>query len=279
MRGARQWAASLLLHTPAGLRLLRQVPLLGAMIHGISRRILPADELVWAHVTEGPGRGIWLELSPRTGRNYLLGGVEHPVQATIAARLQAGDVFYDLGANIGFYSLLAARCIGPQGKIFSFEPDSTTAERLRRNVARNGFANINVVEAGVWSASGTLQFSPADDSSPDRGVGTFVGADATAGKAVRTVALDDFALGAAPPDAIKCDVEGAEVEVFRGAEKLLRAHHPWILCEIHSQENGCALREFLSGFGYTFEIVDPSHILAVHESDPPDAGPLRKGGE
>lgn len=277
MRGPRGWAASLLLHTPAGLRSLRQVPLVGEMIHGISRRILPADELVWAQVTKGPGRGIWLELSPRTGRNYLLGSLELSVQSAVAARLQPGDVFYDLGANIGFYSLLAVRCIGPQGKIFCFEPDAMIAERLRRNVARNGFANIKVVEAGVWSASGTLQFSPADDSSPDRGVGTFIGADGMSGKAVPTVALDDFVLGAPPPDAIKCDVEGAEWEVFRGAEKLLRAHHPWILCEIHSQENGRALSEFLGGFGYTFEIVDPSHILAVHESDSPHADTVRKG--
>lgn len=277
MRGPRGWAASLLLHTPAGLRSLRQVPLLGAVIHGISRRLLPANELVWAQVTEGPARGVWLELSPRTGRNYLLGTVEPSAQAAVAARLRPGDVFYDLGANIGLFSLLAARCTGAQGQIFSFEPDAITAERLRRNVARNGFANVNVVEAGVWSASGTLQFRPADDSSPDRGVGTFIGPESSSGKAVPTVALDDFVLGAPPPDAIKCDVEGAEQEVFRGAEKMLRTHYPWILCELHSQENGRALREFLGGIGYTFEIVDAGHILAVHESKPPHADPLRKG--
>ena len=276
MRGPRGWAASLLLHTPASVRSLRQVPLLGAMIHGLSRRILPAEELVWAQVTEGPGRGIWLELSPRTGRNYLLGGMELAVQTTVTGRLRPGQVFYDLGANIGFYSLLAARCIGAQGKVFSFEPDAATAARLRRNVARNGIGNITVVEAGVWSASGTLRFHPADESSPDRGVGTFVGEAGDGGRELPTVALDDFVMGA-PPDAIKCDVEGAEMEAMRGAEKLLRAHHPWILCEIHSQENGRALREFLGGIGYTFEIVDANHTLAVHASDARQADPLRKG--
>ncbi|MGB6546269.1 MAG: FkbM family methyltransferase [Candidatus Acidiferrales bacterium] len=193
------------------------------------------------------------------------------------ARLRLGEVFYDLGANIGFYSLLAARCIGAQGKIFSFEPDAMTAERLRRNVARNGLENINIVEVGVWSSSGTMHFSPADDSSPDRGVGTFIGADDASGKAVPTVALDDFVLGAPPPDAIKCDVEGAELEVFRGAEKLLRSRHPWILCEIHSQENERALRELLGGIGYTFEIVDSNHVLAVHECCSPHADNVRKG--
>ncbi|MGH9706401.1 MAG: FkbM family methyltransferase, partial [Candidatus Acidiferrales bacterium] len=214
-----------------------------------------------------------------TGQQYLRGTVEPDAQAAVASRLRPGNVFYDLGANIGFFSLFATRAIGAHGKVFSFEPDAVIAERLRRNVARNGLANIQIIEAGVWSASGRLGFAPAAGSSPDRGLGTFIGADASAGKEVRTLALDDFVLSAPPPDAIKCDVEGAEVEVFRGAEKLLRAHHPWILCEIHSQENGRALREFLSGFGYTFEIVDPSHILAVHESDPPDADRMRKGRE
>lgn len=116
MQGPRGWAASLLLHTPASLRSLRRLPVLGAMIHRVSRRILPADELVWAQVREGPARGAWLELSPRTGRNYLLGSVEPSIQAVLAARLRTGDVFYDLGANIGFYSLLAARCVSPWEK-------------------------------------------------------------------------------------------------------------------------------------------------------------------
>ena len=63
--------------------------------------------------------------------------------------------------------------------------------------------------------------------------------------------------------AIKCDVEGAELEVFRGAKNLLQAHHPWILCELHSRANDQACRELIGGFGYSFESVDENHVLAL----------------
>jgi FkbM family methyltransferase len=101
-----------------------------------------------------------------------------------------------------------------------------------------------VIEAGVWSKSGAVNFIPADHLiSPDHGLGRFVTGDqAAAGTPRASVALDDFIKTNPPPDAIKCDVEGAEVEVFRGAETLLKEHRPWIICETHSQENDRALR-------------------------------------
>src|SRR6202041_3672613 len=146
---------------------------LGSLLHKLSYRALPSDQKIWAQVEAGPTAGLWLELNPRTGQNYRTGENEKICQAVVAERLQPGDVFYDLGANIGLFSLLAARVAGPTGKIFSFEPDAQIAERLRRNAAYNGFSNITVVELGVWSASGILNFVRADSSSPDRGVGRF----------------------------------------------------------------------------------------------------------
>ena len=73
----------------------------------------------------------------------------------MSERLRPGDVIYDLGANSGLFSLLAARVAGSTGKIFSFEPDAQIAERLRRNAACNSFYNITVVPMGVWAVSGT----------------------------------------------------------------------------------------------------------------------------
>jgi len=253
-----------MLQMPAPLRSLRNLPVLGSLVHCLSHRILSADEKVWARVERGHGQGLWLELNPRTGQQYLRGEVEPVIQNALAERLKPGMVFYDLGANIGFFSLLAARLVGATGKVFSFEPDPEIADRLRRNIGRNGFTNTTVVEAGIWSASGNLSFVAADLSSPDRGVGKFVVRDdAMAGTPTRSVALDDFVRSAPYPDAIKCDIEGAEVEAFRGAEKLLEAGHPMILCEIHSNENDKFLRDYFSRFGYRLEFLDSLHILAV----------------
>jgi len=264
MPGARQWMGAWLLRSPAALRSLREVPVLGNWIHRLSHRLVRADENLWAQVEAGPARGLWLELNPRTGQSYLRGEGETAVQKILVEGLRPGMVFYDLGANIGLYSLLAARIVGANGRVFSFEPDPEVSARLRRNVARNGFSNITVVEAGVWSSSGDVNFVPAAASSPDHGTGSFVGSDAgVAGMPVRCVALDDFLADAPPPAAIKCDVEGAEVEVLRGAAKLLERHHPWILCEIHSEANGRATREFLRRLGYAVEPVDENHIFAA----------------
>ena len=71
------------------------------------------------------------------------------MQTIVAERLRPGMVFYDLGANIGLFTLLAARLVGGTGKVFSFEPDSENATRLRRNIERNGFTNVTVVDAGA----------------------------------------------------------------------------------------------------------------------------------
>lgn len=264
MPRARKWMGELLLHSPAPLRSLRDVPVLGEIIHRLSYRLLPADEKVWAQIEAGPAKGIWMELNPRTSQGYVRGQGEIPVQQVLAERTKPGMVFYDLGANIGFFSLLAARLVGASGKVFSLEPDANVAARLRRNVARNGFDNVTVVEAGVWSSSGNMNFIIADSSSPDHGLGRFaIGNEASAGSPARCIALDDFIKNAPPPDAIKCDVEGAEVEVFRGAEKLLEMHRPWMVCEIHSPENDRSLRSHLARFRYHLEAVDANHLLAI----------------
>lgn len=263
MAGARTLIGSLLLRSPERLRSLRNLPVLGSLIHGLSHRLLPAERLVWAHVEAGPAAGLWLELNPRTGQDYLHGCVESAMQAALAQHLRPGSVFYDLGANIGFFTLLAARCIGPAGKVFSFEPDPAVAARLRRNIARNGFPNVTVVESGVWSSSGNFDFVPATPDSPDRGVGTFMpSGHAAESIPVRCVSLDNFTQSAPLPDAIKCDVEGAELEVLRGADTLLRTRRPWLLCEMHSEANDAAARDLLSSLGYSFSYVDAAHLLA-----------------
>jgi FkbM family methyltransferase len=228
--------------------------------------VVPSDEKVWKQIEAGPGKGLWLELNPRTGQNYLRGEVEVATQQILAERLRPGMVFYDLGANIGLFSLLAARLVGPTGKVFSFEPDPDTAARLRRNIARNEYENTTVIQAGVWSTSGKQIFLAADASSPDHGVGKFGAEDAGAnGTALECVALDDFAGNRPPPDAIKCDVEGAEVEVLRGAANTLRRQRPWIVCELHSDENARAVQDILNQCGYRLESLDANHVLAANE--------------
>lgn len=264
MPGEYEWMGRLMLRFPAPLRSLRRVPFLGAFVHLLSHKLLPADKRVWSQVEKGSLKGLWLELNPRTGQSYLRGEEEIAVQKILADRLRPGMVFYDLGANIGLFTLLAASRVGATGRVFSFEPDPWVAARLRGNIARNGFANVTVVDAGVWSAGGNVNFITSDASAPDHGTGKIVvGSDANPGLPIRCLALDDFIATAPPPDGIKCDVEGAEVEAFRGAVKLLKSRRPWIICEMHSEVNDRVAREFLGSLGYSFESVDGNHVLAL----------------
>lgn len=83
--------------------------------------------------------------------------------------------------------------------------------------------------------------------------------------AVTTQEVISTEQNAPPPNAIKCDVEGAEVEALRGTEKLLRTHHPWIVCEKHSETNEQDSRKFLRRLGYRIGSVESNHVLAVPE--------------
>ena len=264
MGASRNLLASLFLRTPVRLHSLQTMPVVGDWIHNLGHRLLPSDELIWTRVRRGPAKGMWLELNPRTGHDYASGRTEESVQIAIAKHLKPGMVFYDLGANIGFFSLLASRLVGKSGKVFSFEPDPVTAGRFRRNIERNQITNVTVIEAGVASLTDKFRFVPANSSSPDRGVGKFAVADEISpSESIQCYALDDFAQERPHPHAIKCDVEGMEVEVIRGARNLFSSRKPLIVFEIHSSANGEEVRNICRGLGYELQTVDANHLLAL----------------
>ena len=225
---------------------------------------MPRDSLIWVQVQRGPAQGLWLSLNPRAGGTYFEGGGEPEVQAALQQYLRPGMVFYDIGANIGFFSLLAARIVGENGRVIAFEADPEIAARLRVHVTRNDFRAISVEEKAVWSEPSTVFFARADPTtSPDRGVGHVVANGTGDMIQVNAVSLDEYVRTVPAPDFLKCDVESAEVEVFRGAQRLLTEKRPVILCEMHSNENHWILLEEFSRFGYTCKSIDENHVLAL----------------
>ena len=260
---ARGLAGHVLLHVPNSMRYVRKVPYFGRLVRELCDRLFPRGQLVWTRIRTGPAREIWMELNPRTGQSYLHAQVEQTVQEFMVEQLRPGMIFYDLGANIGFFSLLAARLVGPQGKVFSFEPDTEAFTRLKRNIERNGFSQITPVNKGVWSTTGTAAFLVADASSPDRGVGKLAPADTGGYPKVPCIALDDFIVGSPPPNVMKVDVEGAELEVLRGAHVLWREYKPSIVCELHSEENRCDVESMLGHYGYSIRAIDSNHLAAL----------------
>ena len=245
---------------------LRRMPLIGPVLRWASAKIVPRDALTWVQVQHGPGEGIWLRLNPRTGRDYFQGTVEPEVQAILQRIVRPGMNVYDIGANIGFFSLLAAKLAGANGRVVAFEADPEIAERLWENVGRNGGAPIRVEEKAVWSSAGEVSFARADvQQSPDRGLGHVTGVQEASGESatirIPAVALDEYFSASGAPDFIKCDVEGAEVEVFRGAQKLLEEKRPAILCEMHGDENRRRVTEQFTRLGYRCEPCGANHVF------------------
>ncbi len=174
------------------------------------------------------------------------------------ALLGPGMTVLDVGANIGQYTLLAARRVGAAGRIHAFEPTPAVAASLRRNVAFNGLSNVVLNEVAVSATPGSATFHMhPEDSDTNTIVAAYEGGTSIV---VPAVTLDgylfDHDLTAA--DVMKIDIEGAEMLALQGAKALLSgAGAPVILIEFNEEaltRNGAstrALREQLEGYGYT----------------------------
>lgn len=259
--------AGFFLHYATPLAGLRHWPVVGPCVRWVSSKIVPRETLTWIQVEHGPATGLWFRVNSRTGQPVLGGSGEPAVQQALVKHLRPGMRFYDLGANIGFFSLLAAKLIGPSGSVVSFEADPEIAARLRENASRNGFSWITVEQKAAWSESTVVSFSRTDPAwSPDRGQG-HVSAVANVEDSIQVeaVSLNDYCSRNAAPQFIKCDVEGAEVEVFRGARQLLAKHRPGILCELHSNEIRRTLLQEFALQGYRCIDCDTTHVLALSQ--------------
>ena len=197
------------------------------------------------------------------------GAYEPLIEAVLLYGLEAGSVFYDVGAHIGLFSLLAARVVGKSGSVFAFEADPDNAERIKEHVRRNMFDQIQVVPCAVWSSAGHLRFERASaQSSRNQGAivtGPLVGRDNTID--VEAIALNDFAQAHPAPTLIKIDVEGAEADVLRGSEEIFARSKPMLICEVHHGHAAEDVTRWLNERGYTFEWLEaspqfPRHLLA-----------------
>jgi FkbM family methyltransferase len=243
---------------------LRTVPFVGPCLRWIGQQVVPRYALTWVQVRQGPAAGIWLRLNPRTGHDVMQGAGETEVQKALYEHLTPGMTFYDVGANIGFFSLLAARLTGPSGRVVAFEADPEIAGRLREHGKRNGFSWLSVEEKAVCAESGASFFLRCDPgTSPDRGLGRVVAVPGAATIQVQSVSLDDYVQRSPAPDFIKCDVEGAEVEVFQGARRLLTEKRPIVVCEMHGEDKRHTLVAEFSRLGYRCMDCDEHHVLAL----------------
>ena len=220
-------------------------------------------------VLQGPMKGMrWVAGSATNG--CWLGSYEVDKQHAITETLREGNVFLDVGANVGFYSLLASRCVGESGRVVAFEPFPENISFLRRHVELNQLTNVEVIEAAVADQAGSATFSPGPDGCTGR---LETGQSATEkcdneSITVKLVILDDLVAGEQipVPNAIKIDVEGAEAAVLKGASNLLRDHHPVIFLATHGKHVRAECLDLLHELGYQCSsLEEEKDLMKVHE--------------
>jgi FkbM family methyltransferase len=193
------------------------------------------------------------------------------VQDALKSHLKRGMTLYDIGANIGLFTLIGAREVGSTGKVYAFEPDPMVCSHLRENVLRNGFMNVEIFQAAVCSRPGLRRFSPVDPQiSPDMGLGKLcLSSNEVNAIEVECIALDTLS-GNDVPDVIKCDVEGAEMEVLEGARRIIGARRPTVICEVHSPELRSAVEGFFREREYSVRSLATGHLICVPKTQGSD---------
>jgi FkbM family methyltransferase len=218
-------------------------------------------------IAQGAGAGLLLDPG-NSNPAYGSGNNELPVQGELLRHLAPGAIFYDVGANVGFFSVIAARIVGPRGSVFAFEPVSTNARYIRRNARLNKLHNIVLVRKAVTDSIGRADLcvteyaggavlASADHRSPDV-VGT---------TKVDTVSIDHlvFDLSFPAPTVVKIDVEGAESSVLRGMKRVLMEFGPVVIYELDDvtpvflerKQRQC--EDLLLGCGYRLTRLDNSY--------------------
>jgi FkbM family methyltransferase len=250
---------------------LSRVPVFGPALQRFSRFALPSDFLVWAVIRSGPGKGLWIHLNPRFEMEYLEGNYEPTVWRVLQSHLRPGAVFYDVGAHIGLFSLIAARNLGVQGSVFVFEPDPSNIRRIEEHASRNRLDALGIIPKAAWLTDGRMKFQRACfQSSMNRGA---IAEDNLAAREstieVETVTLDSFGREHPLPSIIKIDVEGSEAAVLRGSEGIFRSAKPVVICEIHHAQAASDVTSWLQARGYVFEWVEdyekfPRHLFAKY---------------
>ena len=165
---------------------------------------------------------------------YQYGFFEEGLTRALIERLRPGDTFVDIGAHVGYYTILASLLVGTKGHVVAFEPTPRTRTELSANTA--GLANVQVVPMAAWDASErlTLQDFGWRQSSFNSVVAARVNGNQRFERIeVEAVAVDDWlAAHSLVPAFIKIDAESAEQRVLRGLRRTIEQHHPILSLEI-----------------------------------------------
>jgi len=225
-------------------------------------------------IAAGNLAGMRMFLDLKAEKDYWLGTYEPQLQAAIQKLVLPGQIAYDIGANIGFMTLLFAKCVESTGHVYAFEALPANLQRLRDNIAINAVDDrVTIISAAVNDRSSSTKFYIG----PSPGTGKLV---KSAGRSTITyresievegISIDDFIYqaGNPAPDILKIDIEGGEVLALPGMSRMLHEKHPVVMIELHGQEAAQVGWDLLKKENYRIcnMAADFPPILALQEID------------
>jgi FkbM family methyltransferase len=197
------------------------------------------------------GETVTVDLRDRIQRLMWGAAYEPQVRSCLAALLRPGDAFVDIGAHIGFFSMIASSLVGPRGKVYAFEANSTLFQNLHSNASRYPWMVPYLL--AVWNESGSVAFSNPQQAG-ELGWGKLASVrDEGHIESVEAVSLDAWheSVGSPAIRLIKIDAEGSEPFILEGAHWVISRAHPYLIIELND--------ELLREVGRTREIV--AHTL------------------
>jgi len=215
-------------------------------------RCVPKSATV--RILSGPNRGYrWIVGSGVHG--YWIGCYERQKCEKMLPLLASNLVAYDIGAHVGYYTLLFARYCK---WAYAFEPNPRNVFFLKRHIAMNGIPNVTVLPVAISDRATYLRFDDSLDSSMGR-------LDVNGNVIVRTETIDGLVEGRLiePPGVMKIDVEGEELNVVKGALRTIRMYRPALAIAIDAEQNRGPLVDVLKRNGYSIEFIAENEVLAV----------------
>lgn len=214
----------------------------------------------------GVGKGLWFNTAPY-GFDYASGNNELPVQEALAHYLKPGNVFYDIGANVGFFTVLAAKLITPTGAVYAFEPVPKNTTYIRQNIALNNFHNVTVIEKAVFNTTGQGELLVPSHPGGAALSTTTTPPDVQYAMTVELISIDNlvFQQKLTPPAVVKIDVEGAEINVLQGMCRTIQEFRPIVIYEIDDEKEEPFKQKqetcdaFLRNLGYQITPLENSY--------------------
>ena len=262
--------AAKILPDPVKRGIYRFKPLAGRL-RSMLNRAAPQG-LTTVKVAGGDLAGFLILLDMQIDKDYWLGTYEPELQQAIRKLVRPGAVIYDVGANIGYVSLLLARTVGPQGRVFAFEALPANLERIRANLALNPQAVVTPLGMAVIDGDRPVEFLTHASGAMGKAAGSAGRKEEKYAAAIQVagISLDEFIytqLNPAP-QVVKIDIEGGEVLALPGMRRLLRDGRPLVFLELHGPEAARAAWDELTAAGYQLSRMDSgAHIPSFETLD------------